>query len=105
MPKVKRGAPAHRVDADHRDQQPEHGHDESRPAATVRPRPVMRHRPTSISAKNSGGPNLNATARAAAHDDQRNGGGDAADERADGGNPERGAAAALLRHLIAVEDR
>ena len=35
--------------------------------------------------------------------DQRDRGDDAADERADGRNPERGAAAALLRHLIAVE--
>ena len=64
----------------------------------------MRHRPTSISAKNSGGPKLKRDPRQRRGDhDQRNGGGDAADERADGGNAERGAAAALLGHLVAVE--
>ena len=77
----------------------------ARPASSDCPaRPVTRHRPTSMSAKNSGGPKLNANARERRRDhDQRDGGEDAADERADGGDAERRAAAALLGHLVAVE--
>ena len=40
---------------------PEHRHDDRRSPATCPASPVIRQRPTSISAKNSGGPKLNAS--------------------------------------------
>ena len=51
----------------------------------------MSDRPTSISAKNSGGPNFNASPLRAEQRHQSKGRDDAADERAEGGNPEGGA--------------
>ena len=103
MPKVKRGAPRTGSMPTMAISSPSTAM--VSPASSERPaRPVMRQRPTSISAKNSGGPNLKRHLRERrGDDDQRDGRNDAADERADRRDAERGAAAALLGHLVAVD--
>ena len=93
----------HRVDADHGNQQPEHGHGEAgRQRASGKAGHEAEAHQHEREELRRAEAQCHARERRRDHD-QRDSGGDAADERSDGGNPECGAAAPLLGHLMAVE--